>query len=75
MSDEAADEQRADQLSAVFAILTGKLEDAAALAGDGQGRHPDHELLSYAHEIAGLSNEAATIAGAIAALLCQKYDQ
>ena len=69
MSSEAEDEHRADQLSAVFALLTGKLEDAAALAADGQGRHPEDELVGYASQIAQLANEAATIAGAIAALL------
>ena len=69
MSDEAEDEYRAEQLSAVFALLTGKLEDAATFAADGQGRHPENELLGYASQIAELSTEAATIAGAVAALL------
>ena len=71
MSSEAKDEHRADQLSAVFAILTGKLEDTAALAADGQGRHPVDELLGYANQIAELAHEAATAAGAIAALLAK----
>ena len=71
MSDEAEDEYRAEQLSAVFALLTGKLEDAATLAADGQGRHPDNELLSYSSQIADLATEAATIAGAVAALLAK----
>ena len=69
MSSEAEDEHRADQLSAVFALLTGKLEDAATLAADGQGRHPDAEVLGYASRIAELATEAATIAGVVAALL------
>jgi hypothetical protein len=69
MSDEAEDEHRAEQLSQVFALLTAKLEDAATLAADGQGRRPDGELLRFASQIAELTNEAATIAGAIAALL------
>ena len=71
MSIEAEDEHRADQLSAVFALLTGKLEDAATLAADGQRRQPHDELLSYASKIAKLANEAATIAGALAALLAR----
>lgn len=71
MSNEAEDEHRAEQLSAVFALLTGKLEDAATLAADGQGRHPEDELLGYAGQIAELANEAATIAGALAALLAK----
>ena len=69
MSNEAEDEHRTEQLSAVFALLTGKLEDAASFAADGQGQHPDAELLSYASQIAELANEAATIASAVAALL------
>jgi hypothetical protein len=63
------DEHRAGQLSAVFALLTGKLEDAAAIAADGQGRVPEDILLRSASEIAALALEASTIAGAIAALL------
>ena len=75
MSDEAEDEHRAQQLSAVFAILTGKLEDAATLAANGQGRHPEDELLVCASQIADLANEAATIAGAVAALLNSNKDE
>ena len=69
MNNEAQDEHRAERLSAVFALLTGKLEDAATLAADGQGRHSDWELLDYATRIAELASEAATIAAALAALL------
>ena len=69
MSNEAEDEHRAKQLSQVFALLTAKLEDAATLAADGQGWHPENELLVCASQIADLASEAATIAGAIAALL------
>ena len=71
MCNEREDEHRAEQLSAMFALLTGKLEDAATIAADGQGRHPDKELLGYVNRIAKLANEAATIAGAIAASLTQ----
>ena len=69
MSIEAKDEHRAGQLSAVFALLTGKLEDAATFAADGQGRRPEDDLLRLARQITGLASEAATIASAIAALL------
>ena len=71
MSIEAEDEHRAEQLSAVFALLTGKLEDAATVAADGQGPHPDADLLGYASQITGLVSEAAKIASAIAALLAR----
>lgn len=69
MSDEAQNEERANRLSAVFALLTGKLEDAATMAADGQGQRHEDELLDHAKQIAELANEAATIAGAVASLL------
>ena len=69
MSNEIEDQHRAEQLSAVFALLTGKLEDSATLAADGQGRHPDVDLFRYASQIAELATEAATIAGVVADLL------
>ena len=53
----------------MFALLTGKLEDATSLAADGQGRRPEVELLHCARQITELANEAATIASAIAVLL------
>lgn len=71
MSNEAEEEHRTEQLSAVFALLTGKLEDAATLAADGQGRHRQDDLLGYASQIADLANEATTIAGTIVALLAK----
>ena len=74
MSIEAEDEHRAKQLSAVFALLTGKLEDAATFAAHGQGRHSDAELLSYASHVAELANEAATIAAAVGGLLNLRQD-
>ena len=75
MSNEAEDEHRTEQLSAVFALLTGKLEDAASLGADGQGRHPEDELLHYASQITELASEAATIASAVAALLNLRQDR
>ena len=74
MSIDAEDEHRAEQLSAVFALLTGKLEDAATFSADGQGRLSDAELLSYANHVAELASEAATIAGAVSALLNLRQD-
>lgn len=71
MSDEVQDQDHAERISAVFALLTAKLEDAATLAVDGQGRRPDELLLSCADQIATLTSEACTIAGALAALLAR----
>lgn len=69
MTDEADLEHRREQISRTFALLTAKLEDAATLAVDGQGAHTDEALQSLAEGIADLASEAATIAGALAALL------
>lgn len=69
MSIEAEDEHRAKQLYAVFALLTGKLENAASLAADGQGRRPEDELLRLVSQVTELANETATIASALSALL------
>lgn len=69
MSDEADNEHRSEQIARTFALLTAKLEDAAALAVDGQGPQTDERLRDLALQIAELAGEAATIAGALAALL------
>lgn len=69
MSNEADQEHRSEQIARTFALLTAKLEDAAALAVDGQAPAADEPLNSLALQIAELAGEAATIAGILAALL------
>ena len=69
MDDEARDEERADRLSQLFALLTCKLEDAAGLAAECQGRRPEPELIEGASRIAELAGEVATISAAVAVLL------
>lgn len=69
MTDEADSEHRSEQISRTFALLTGKLEDAAALAVEGQGRGPEEKLMALSAQIAQLSGEAATIAETLAVLL------
>lgn len=72
MGDEADGEYRAERIGAAFALLTAKLEDAATIAAEGQGRHREKQLHDQAEQIAELAGEASTIAGALAALLISK---
>lgn len=66
---EIDDEERAKRIANAFALLTAKLEDAAALAADGQARRTNCELRALAGQIADLSEDVATIAGVFEALL------
>jgi hypothetical protein len=66
---EIDDEERAKRIASAFALLTAKLEDAAAFAADGQSRRTNAELGALAGRIADLSEEVATIAGVFGALL------
>ena len=69
MNDEAEREHRGDQIARAFALLTGKLEDAAALAVEGQGKRSEEELEKLSQQIAELAGEVATVAGALGALM------
>lgn len=69
--DEARQEERAQRISAVFALLTAKLEDATGLAADGQAPNSDECRSQLAVSIAQLSAEVATIASLIVALMWQ----
>ena len=69
MGDEAEQEHRRQWISAAFALVTAKLEDAATIAVEGQGRHSIDQLRTCAEQIAGLAGGVATIAGALAASL------
>lgn len=69
MSDEAGREYRSEQITRTFALLTAKLEDAATLAVEGQAIQADGQWNELALRIADLAGEAATIAGALGALL------
>lgn len=69
MNSEADQEHRSEQIARSFALLTAKLEDAAVLAVEGQGRQADEQLRDLALGIAELAGEAATIAGVMACLI------
>ena len=67
--DEGQAEDRASHISAGFALLTAKLEDAAGLAAAGQRPGPDAGLCDLALQIADLAGDATTVANVLVALL------
>lgn len=69
MNDEADREHRSDQIARTFTLLTVKLEDATALAAEGQGKRRKEELERLSEQIAGLAEEIATVAGALGVLM------
>lgn len=62
-------DERADLISRLFALLTARLEDAAAIAAECQGRGSREDHGHRAHQLASLIDEAATVNQAILALL------
>lgn len=63
------DDERADALSRLFALLTARLEDVSTLAAEGQGRRSGAELRDIARRIHDFANDCATITAAVTALL------
>ena len=61
MDQSGQDDERADALSGLFALLTAKLEDGAALAANGQAKVGDTALLDLARRIHKLTSECTTI--------------
>jgi hypothetical protein len=64
------DDERCDLVSRLFAVMTADLEDAAALAVDGQGTdvEQDHRL-KLAASVHDVAQRTAVIADAAAAIL------
>ena len=62
-------DERADLVSAKFAQLTARYEDAAGIAGDAQSRLPITALLANADTLQVLHAEAGTLLTAICNLL------
>lgn len=71
MDQPDRNDERGDAVSALFALLTAKLEDAAALAADGQGRRSSSDLGELAGRIHDLASECTTITAAVKTLLDQ----
>lgn len=69
MEDLEVEGERTVLISRLYALLTAKLEDAAAIAGDCQARRPAAELRKGAWALIALAEEVLTVASAVAALL------
>lgn len=67
--DEEQQLERADLLSRLFALITMKLEDAAGIAAECQGRQPIAELRDGAEKLDVLIMEVGTVLAGAAALL------
>ena len=67
--DEEQQRGAADLLSRLFALITMKLEDAAGIAADCQGRRPIEELREGVEKLDVLIAEVGTVLAGTAALL------
>jgi hypothetical protein len=57
------EDERRDLISRLFSLMTAKLEDAAALAAEGQGTSGGSErLVSLANQVRAGAEEAALLA-------------
>ena len=63
-------EERAELVSRLFALMTGKLEDAAGEAAEGQGNDCDtSEKIACAERIEAAARDVGLLAEAAAAVL------
>lgn len=62
-------QQRSELISRMFALITGKLEDAATLAAESQGRYSTKELTENAAAPRELVSEVLTVVDAIEGLV------
>ncbi|WP_016745731.1 hypothetical protein [Rhizorhabdus wittichii] len=69
-------EERAELVTRLFALMTGKLEDAAGGASEGQGRDRDaREQIACAERIESAARDVGLLAEAAAAGLRLPSDQ
>lgn len=69
MVDQERQDERADLVSRLFAQLTSRFEDAAAIAAECQGARPGEELTEGAERLRDIAQDAATVAEAIVELI------
>ena len=69
MEDPEEHAKQADLIARMYALLTGKLEDAATIAAECQARLSRKELRDRAADLEDLITEANTIAAGASALL------
>ena len=67
--DQEEQEERAELISRMFALLTAKLEDAATLAAESQSRRASAELIENASALRELVREALIVAEGVEALI------
>ena len=67
--DEEQQLERADLIARLFALITMKLEDAAGIAAECQGRRPIAELRDGAEKLDPLITEVGSLLAGSAALL------
>ena len=67
--DQEEQEERTELVSRMFALLTAKLEDAATLAAESQGRHAIAELIENASALRELVREALIVVDGVEALI------
>lgn len=69
MDDRHDDDDRAELIRRLFAVLTQEMEDAAALAVDGQARLHQSEALQLARRLLSGTERSMAITRTILALL------
>jgi hypothetical protein len=69
MAGQEEQGDQADLVAEMFALLTGRLEDAAGIAGESQGRQPPAVLRSNAETLTEIIAEAATLLATVAEVL------
>ena len=75
MAQDEEEGSLADVTSALFALLTARLEDAAGIAGECQARLPRAELRRGIETLQSLLAEARTLRAALALLLREQNGQ
>ena len=67
--DEEQQREREDRIARMFALITMKLEDAAGIAAECQGRRPIAELRDGAEKLDPLITKVGTLLAGSTALL------
>ena len=67
--DQEEHEERTELVSRMFTLITAKLEDAATLAAESQGRRASAELIKNANALRELVREALVVIDGVGALI------
>lgn len=69
MVEREREEERAELVSRLFALLTSRLENGATIAADCQGARPAEELANGAERLRDIAQEGLMVAEAIVELV------